>query len=710
MISKSSYENDKPELKNDYLNYRSFAQNIKRALNSLPTDSGFSCALDGVWGIGKTTLINFLKDEINNDERFKYKVIDFSPWNIFDAQNLINEFFALLKSTIEEDNKNARIKKIITQYYQIIIEGVKLIPKVNNLNSFLDIFTEHFKSKNVQTAASLKSELSDYLKYEYEGKDLLVIIDDVDRMTGNEIMILMKLIKEIADFPHITYLLSLDKNNVAKSINHFSNYQEDNKFGYTYLDKFVQLWWTIPVIRNETMLSFLTDKVITLVTKEKFYKEKDYFNKICSNLILKRSNNNTLRKIKLLFNSFRINYESMGNYTNFCDLLAYTWIELFYPDLVTIILANPNLLLKDLRSGNNFVVTSTGKTEEEENIEKNKNLLKNILPVNFYNEYSNILFSLFPLCKYNCSSKVSKPSQENDIMRLLICTKENFYSYFYQKESEFITSYNLIIDCERTGNINYICDILKRNKNNITDFTNYLLLYCKYKYKEINIYYILSALFVFGNTLTDDERHFLIGNILDYIYPPNCKKHTTLYQLVSLIEVIEKNNFLEIDNFLIHFMYSFINQGLLVFYSQDSQDKLLKELSNKICQPRKYNENLKYFIRICYIFNSNHDNNTLKKLFKIKIDFLISYIIVIYYEFNKTQPTLNLSFKTYYAGNSTGPVFDLNNFWNFYNQDLSNIIISNSNGIKSFLNKNKFNKNEESYKKIIETYCGEFNI
>ena len=60
-------------------------------------------------------------------------------------------------------------------------------------------------------------------------------MDDLDRLTKEEILLVFRLIKEIADFPKISYILSFDKKQVCDAI-----CQLQNCDGAEYLKKFIQ--------------------------------------------------------------------------------------------------------------------------------------------------------------------------------------------------------------------------------------------------------------------------------------------------------------------------------------------------------------------------------------------------------------------------------------------------------------------------------------
>ena len=68
----------------------------------------------------------------------------------------------------------------------------------------------------IKDIAKLKDEVSSALQK--QPRRILVIVDDIDRLTSEEIRQMFRTIKAVADFPRVTYLLAFDKEVVARSL------------------------------------------------------------------------------------------------------------------------------------------------------------------------------------------------------------------------------------------------------------------------------------------------------------------------------------------------------------------------------------------------------------------------------------------------------------------------------------------------------------
>ena len=65
----------------DQLEYAPFAKMLAKSIASMPSGDGLVMAINGPWGCGKSTVLNFVEHYLNQ-EPFKDKVnlIRFNPW------------------------------------------------------------------------------------------------------------------------------------------------------------------------------------------------------------------------------------------------------------------------------------------------------------------------------------------------------------------------------------------------------------------------------------------------------------------------------------------------------------------------------------------------------------------------------------------------------------------------------------------------------
>ena len=86
-------------------------------------------------------------------------------------------------------------------------------------------YIDNSQSKE-ESLLSIKKDLDKLIKQ--KKRKILVIIDDIDRLSDFEIRQIFQLVKLIADFPQTIYLLSFDREVVVKALENVQKILEKN--------------------------------------------------------------------------------------------------------------------------------------------------------------------------------------------------------------------------------------------------------------------------------------------------------------------------------------------------------------------------------------------------------------------------------------------------------------------------------------------------
>ena len=223
----------------DRLNRWPFAKELARSIRSVRPDTGFVYSLTGPWGSGKTTVLNFterLLDDRSGQENDHIVVVHFNAWWISGSDRLLQDFFKQVRFGLEAPfaRKFKSLSRSLTEYSK----AVEPLPYVGRGAAVLHRFGEVRKTKESDLNA-LRKKIDNKLE-EFSGR-IVVVIDDVDRLRPDEIRLIFRLVKAVANFPRTIYLLAYDEPVVANAVG-------DGNFrvGREYLDKIVQLALTIP--------------------------------------------------------------------------------------------------------------------------------------------------------------------------------------------------------------------------------------------------------------------------------------------------------------------------------------------------------------------------------------------------------------------------------------------------------------------------------
>ena len=75
-------------------------------------------------------------------------------------------------------------------------------------------------------------------------KPIVVVLDDIDRLSTSEIRDVFKLVRLTANFPNIIYIVAFDRNRVEEAL------AEQGVPGRDYLEKILQVAIDLPVVPN----------------------------------------------------------------------------------------------------------------------------------------------------------------------------------------------------------------------------------------------------------------------------------------------------------------------------------------------------------------------------------------------------------------------------------------------------------------------------
>ncbi len=366
----------------DKLNFKPFAEKTASAILNYNQKESLIISIEGKWGSGKTSLINLIKKELTkeniNDSKFnkikkffgfdsdKIKIMHFSPWLLTDVEQVTHLFFNELKVLLKNEN---RIIKLVSDFEdKLTLDNVKL--KVPFAHADFKV-----SSKSLE---DIKLEINNLLQ-NYK-KKIIVIIDDIDRLTDKETEFIFRLTKGIADFDNLTYILLYDKKVVTTSLETFK--KED---GERYLEKIVQYSLSIPKPHATTIQSLLFEKLDVILSElEKegkdifFDKEKWSYiaNKVVNKFVL------TIRDINKIVNIMSFEYTITAEDVNFSDFFLISLLKIKNIKLYQLIQENPRKFFINPE----LMILDKDKKQTKEDYEKI------ILDYPAYEELLNLLF------------------------------------------------------------------------------------------------------------------------------------------------------------------------------------------------------------------------------------------------------------------------------------------------------------------------------
>ncbi|ATA22842.1 AAA family ATPase [Brenneria goodwinii] len=326
------YHNDKPITGGaddpDLLNRLDFSNKLAEILLLKLDDSCLTVSLEGEWGYGKTSIINLVKGALQENDTLPI-IVEYNPWLAGNPESLIQDFLLQLSSQLHVRDSSAEAltasKELIT--YSGLFSVAKLIPGAEPWASVIEkaLSTLSITEKNISKLKELdligrKKKVIDALKK--IKTPIIVIIDDIDRLTPSETFQILRLIKAVADFDGTSFLLAFDSNYLTSVLS-----RNDIVNSYEYINKIIQLRVPLPLISEHGMSELATDEFEKLGGEEltnKFDGDQDRFSWIYSRYFKKIIK--SPRDLKRLFNHLRFVLDQVGGQVCFSDLFALSLI------------------------------------------------------------------------------------------------------------------------------------------------------------------------------------------------------------------------------------------------------------------------------------------------------------------------------------------------------------------------------------------------
>lgn len=325
----------------DDLDRKPFINRLMDALIDKNTQraTGIVVGVVGEWGSGKSSILNMLDQSIHENYKNGALVVRFDPWLISDRDSLVSSFFQQLIVTITEDSK---LKKRLKGFVKIFKEYGKAVSPVANAaipGAELAInFFDNILGKNVSLHTQRKA-INDLLSN--IETPVVVLIDELDRVEDDEVRTVAQLVRAVADFPSISYVLAYDHQRVIEALG-------GGERGAAYLEKIVQFPIPLPVMLPthlrrlfEAQLKAVdADNVIVKpLSSQRRYEEALKF---LTPSILK-----TPRDIKRLVGMYHVLTGMIGNEVDSIDLLAFTTLISKAPKTLNLIRINYRIYVED---------------------------------------------------------------------------------------------------------------------------------------------------------------------------------------------------------------------------------------------------------------------------------------------------------------------------------------------------------------------------
>lgn len=321
----------------DLYGHAPFAKTFANAIRRYRGSDCIILALYGPWGSGKSTVLAYVEHELKSGpENDRPVIVSFNPWWFSGHEHLAKAFLGQLQAVLPEKHRGFKaLGDKLAEFSGALGSAVELAGAALGVplpGMAVDTGAKTFATKPKDIPA-LKESLSKLLLE--EKKRIVVFIDDIDRLAPDEIRQLFTVVKALADFPYVTYLLAFDREVAATAIS-----QQTGLPGERYLEKIVQVPFELPLADRSTLHQALFSKLEEVMsgTPKGLLDEAYWINVFYAGLDRLFT---VPRDLVRLTNAVSVTYPAVVGEVNPVDFIAIECLRVFLPPVYDAIRTSP---------------------------------------------------------------------------------------------------------------------------------------------------------------------------------------------------------------------------------------------------------------------------------------------------------------------------------------------------------------------------------
>lgn len=507
---KPGYFNDAPILTpdDDRFGIDRFVLALAKSFKGIESPVGATIAINGQWGSGKSSAVNLIRYYLNEEvESERIAIVDFKCWWFRGEEALTLAFLQTLNAHLQK-SLGGKAKELIPRLGRTLLQAGPVVGPAMNLatggvwgaltSGSMD-FGKRFFSEG-ESIEKIFERLSKAL--DDQTKRFLVIIDDIDRLTPAEALLVFRLVKSVGRLPNVMYLLVFDRELAEKAVNDV--YPSE---GPHFLEKIIQASFELPLpARDDLNIAALTQIETICGAQEDIDQLRRFMNvfydAVAPYLI-------TPRDLTRLANAMAVSWPPVAKEVDIGDFVALEVMRLFEPALYNMVRVNKER-----------VCGTKSDYEQRDAPELELSKFLSVVPESRRDRAKLTLMRLFP--RFENVGYSYGFLERWDTLRL-VCSKKHFDTYFRMGIGDETLSTTEIDELiAQAGDVEYIkrafrnasAAIKKNGKSKVPLLFDELNLHAG-RVENAKLPMLISAIFEIADDIYregDRERGFSIGD------------------------------------------------------------------------------------------------------------------------------------------------------------------------------------------------------
>ena len=259
-------DNDTPisDEAEDKLGFMSMACQLASALAQNDFPRGFVIGVEGSWGSGKSSLVNLALERLERMDGGPV-VIRFSPWIVGNRNELLQQLFSDFMPVVTNllpESERSEVSSLLSLYSKAASPLASVAEAASATGFTWALPVARFLNWSGKKVSERDWSLSDlnedlHQKLKKLERPIIVFIDDIDRLEPDEAVEVLRLVRAVADFPKVVYLLAYDAKALVRNIKRAIGVPD----GTAYLEKIVQASFRVPMPVVYDLRSWLGEEI-----------------------------------------------------------------------------------------------------------------------------------------------------------------------------------------------------------------------------------------------------------------------------------------------------------------------------------------------------------------------------------------------------------------------------------------------------------------